>query len=262
MKFSFPCLDPPECSEGWQNTSQVAISGQISGLSCRVDAWPLSHIQMDWSLLLPNGKEIPIRNGQIVREPQESADSPSSGTDYGRQSSLKSRDENSRWNPISATNLNVSSGGEASATLKRKPSPSSSVLREQKLTYSSYLGKINVTINYASGSLTVLCRARNVIGIQKTPCRIHLSPTEFLPVSQLTSVSSDSKESFLNCTSREIPSGQGRLIADISVSCPMAEKMELRYRRFVLQSWKNDSLVWNVARWVPGSMPAHCNLNT
>ena len=101
---------------------------------------------------------------------------------------------------------------------------------------------------YDTESVVVLCRARNAVGIQKVPCRIHLSQTEIPPVSLLTSVSAESAKSFLNCSSRAVSSLAPETV---SVSCSMAKEIEKLFEKFVLQGFKNNNtLAWNSSRLV------------
>ena len=63
---SIPKTDAPQCFEGWQNVSQVAVPGTISQLTCKVDAWPYSYLEVDWTVLSANGRELKFKNGDIV----------------------------------------------------------------------------------------------------------------------------------------------------------------------------------------------------
>ena len=245
-------LDTPQCSEGWQNVSQVATPGKLSKLTCQVDSWPSTDVQMDWSVLLPGGKEIDLADGDSVTIEEENVV-------LGSHDETKFNDDEQRKMQYSTQNLgSQSSTPNTHAPVISKTHPtkksfsrlnplSNDVIQLKRFhQYPIHGENINVLFNYTTESVVVLCRARNAVGIQKVPCRIHLSQTEIPPVSLLTSVSAESAKSFLNCSSNVVSSLE---IETIYVSCSMAADIEKVFKKFSLQGWKNNNtLAWNASR--------------
>ena len=134
---------------------------------------------------------------------------------------------------------------DSNNTLKQKSiSPrvsSSSVPNLRNVNSHIVTNDINLTPNFTTDSTSILCRGRNSIGTQTSPCRINLRQAEIPPVSLLTSVAAESPKSRLNCSGTEEE-------RSVRVVCPIDEETQRTYDTFILSVWQNTSLVRNVTR--------------
>lgn len=216
------CIDAPKCAPGWENRTQMSTAGEPSELTCQVTAWPADELTIAWSLQQMDGREIELKEGENLN------------SDY-----MKKTYTNESIKLYELIDNNFESKLQNNSVYNSRsqiPTPTTKYSRAQIFT-----DRIRIVLNFTSESTTILCRGRNVIGTQKSPCRINLSQAEIPPVSLLTSVAAESPKSRLNCTSTEEEQC-------VSIVCPIDKETKRAYNVFILKAWRNNSLVVNISR--------------